>query len=331
MSKLLSIIIPRYNETEYELFPLLTSINNQVGINFDDIEVILSNDGGGDIQIDGTLFDIFNFDIRQVYLTENKGPGVARQNGLDHAYGDYVMFCDADDILHSVAVIGAFISEIKQYEPDILSSSWLEEIKDQEGHVAYLTKEIENTWMFGKVLKRSFLSKHNICFHDDLRVHEDSYFLSIAAELAESRRHLNMVTYVWRFKPDSITRRNNGLYTWDSMPTFIDALIMSIKELEDRGYDKLSRKVAQFICYIYFTTQSTIWSTEEVRIYLDAMEDRFKERIKPYWMYYNALTKEEIAQIYSAERNRNFNNQVEHELFTDWAKRMGCEEAENSK
>lgn len=326
MSKLLSIIIPRYNETEYEIFPLLSSINIQLGINFDDIEVIISNDGGADIQIDGTLFDIFNFDVRQVYLSENKGPGVVRQNGIDHAYGDYVMFCDADDILHSVAVLGAFISEIKTYNPDMVSSSWIEEFKDQENKIVYLTKEIDNTWMFGKILKRSFLSKHNIRFHDELRVHEDSYFLSIAAELAESRRHLNMVTYVWKFNPNSITRRNNGLYTWDSMPTFIDALVMSIKELESRGYERLSRKVVQFICYIYFTSQSAIWRTEEVREYLEAMEQRFREQIAPFWKYYKSFTKEEISQVYSAERDRTFSNQLERELFTDWVKRMGCEE-----
>lgn len=329
MSKILSIIIPRYKETEFDLFPLLSSINIQVGINFDDIEVIISNDGGSDIKLDDTFLSLFSFNIRQVYLTENKGPGVARQNGLDHAYGDYVTFCDADDCLHSVAVLGAFMNEIKQYEPDILTSSWLEEIKDQEGNVLYLTKELDNTWMFGKVLKRSFLSKHNIRFHDNLRVHEDSYFLSIAAELAENRRYLPLTTYVWKFRPDSITRKNNGIYGWGSMPTYIDAITMSIKELEDRGYTNLNYKVSQFICYIYFMTQSENWNTDDKLSYKTDMEKAFKEKITPFWHYYQETDESQFKEIYSAERVKNFANQIEIERFADWIKRLEIEPLDN--
>lgn len=328
MSKKLSIIIPRFNETEYELFPLLSSINIQVGIDFNQIEIIISNDGGADFQLDDELFSIFNFEVRQVHLSKNRGPGVARQNGLDHAYGDYVMFCDADDSLHSVAVLGAFFNEIDQYAPDILSSSWLEEIKDQEGHTSYLTKEIENTWMFGKVLKREFLSKHNIRFHDNLRVHEDSYFLSIAAELAETRRHLNMVTYVWKFKPDSITRKDNGIYSFDSMPTFVDALTMSFKQLEDRGYEKLEFKVCQFISYIYFVAQSEHWNMEETKKYKEDMEKEFVEKIAPFWHYYESVDASMFKEIYSTERAKNFTNQIELETFESWINRL---EIKNSK
>lgn len=326
MSKKLSIVIPRYRETELELFPLLSSINIQVGIDFNDIEVIISNDGGSDIQLEDEFFSLFNFNVRQVYLESNKGPGVARQNGLDHAYGEYVTFCDADDCLHSVAVLGAFFNEIDQHDPDILSSSWLEEIKDQDGRAHYLTKEIENTWMFGKVLKRNFLSQHNIRFHDDLRVHEDSYILSIAAELATNRRHMPITTYVWKFKPDSITRRDNGIYSWNSMPTYIKAMTMSFKELEDRGYMKLHAKVCQFICYIYFMSQSSHWNDEAHLTYKADMEKTFKELIASYWHYYEEIEDDKFKEIYSAERTRTFANQIELERFADWIKRLGLGE-----
>lgn len=328
MSKKLSIIIPHYEETEMEIFPLLSSINIQVGINFDDIEVIISNDGGSNVELHNEFFSLFDYDVRQVYLDTNKGPGVSRQNGLDHAFGDYVMFCDADDCLHSVAVLGAFFNEIDQFHPDILSSSWLEEIKNQEGHLSYITKEIESTWMFGKVFKREFLSKHNIRFHNDLRVHEDSYILSIATELAESRRHLNMVTYVWKFNPNSITRRDNGIYSFNSMPTFIDALALSFKELENRGYKKLELKVCQFICYIYFIAQSERWNEEETTQYCINMENCFKEKIKPFWHYYESADNNMFKEIYSAERAKIFNNQIELEIFSEWLKRLGLKNKE---
>ena len=41
MSKKLSIIITHHNESEHIIAPLLTSINNQVGVDFNDIEIII--------------------------------------------------------------------------------------------------------------------------------------------------------------------------------------------------------------------------------------------------------------------------------------------------
>ena len=52
MRKFLSIIIPRYKETEKEIFPLLSSINGQVGMDFSDIEVIIATDGKENPELD---------------------------------------------------------------------------------------------------------------------------------------------------------------------------------------------------------------------------------------------------------------------------------------
>lgn len=328
MYKLLSIIIPRYKETEIELFPLLSSISIQVGINFAEIEVIISNDGGWDQKLDEDFFHIFPMEIRQVHLSENKGPGVARQNGIDNALGEYVMCCDADDCLHNVGVLGAFFQEIAANKPDIIQSSWLEEIIDQEGHVNYYTKEIENTWMFGKMFRKAFLMENGIRFHDELRYHEDSYFLSIAADLAKVHRHMPIVTYVWKFKADSITRRNNGIYGFNSMPVFVDALTMSMKVLEDRGSENLTYKVCQFICYIYFTSQQDIWNVEETIPYREAMEKEFAEKIRPFWKYYLEAPKETFLKLYSTERTNKFSTIMERETFNAWLKRLDLPAAE---
>ena len=39
----LSIIVPYHNEDDSVIFPLFNSLNNQIDINFDDIEIIVSN------------------------------------------------------------------------------------------------------------------------------------------------------------------------------------------------------------------------------------------------------------------------------------------------
>ncbi len=139
MRKFLSIVVPRCKETEAEIFPLLSSIHNQAGIDFSDIEVLMANDGGDVPTLDKDFTELFNFQIKQINLKENGGPGVARQAGLDAAQGEYVMFCDADDLLHSVGVLGAFMQEAEKSVPDIITSSWLEELRNENGGYRYIT------------------------------------------------------------------------------------------------------------------------------------------------------------------------------------------------
>lgn len=324
MRKYLSIVIPRYSETEQDVFPLLSSISGQVGIDFDDIEVIVANDGGGPGVLDKDFLALFKpLDIRQVTLSENRGPGVARQAGLDDAKSEYVMFCDADDTLHNVGVLGALMQEAEKNAPDILTSSWLEETKDNAGSYRYVTHENENTWMHGKLLRRQFLIQNNIRFHDELRVHEDSYFLSIAASVSQKTNNLGIVSYVWKYHPDSITRRNNASYTYDSIPTFIKACALADEEVERRNPKLMEYKILQFTLYNYFCFHQPGWLEPEHAGYLKDGEDAFVKYMKPFWHYWQDAKPEKIAEIYNQERNRSFTGCMEKETVWAWIDRLG--------
>ena len=89
MNTLLSIVIPRYRETEKELFPLLSSIHGQVGIDHSVLEVIVATDGKENAPLEKEFFGLFDFPATQVTLETNSGPGAARQAGLDAASGKY--------------------------------------------------------------------------------------------------------------------------------------------------------------------------------------------------------------------------------------------------
>lgn len=322
MSKFLSVIIPRYKETERDVFPLLSSIDGQLGIDFSAIEVIIVNDGGGSGPLDNDFLSLFHADIRQISLDTNRGPGAARQAGLDAATGEYVMFCDADDTLHSVGVLGALIKEAEINVPDLLSSEWLEEILTSDGNRRYITHQIEHTWMHGKLLRRQFLQQNNIRFHETLRVHEDSYFLSIAAAFAQRNRHLSVTSYVWRFRPDSITRRNGGIYTFESFPTFIEACSMSHKEVETRCPAIMEYKILQFVLYCYFSLQRSEWRIPEILPFLEASETAFSEQMAPFWHYWENADKHRIAEIYNQERAKSFAGRIETETVEQWVQRM---------
>lgn len=323
MKKFLSVIIPRYKESEKQIFPLLSSINCQVGIDFDDIDVIIVNDGKESKPLDENFLSLFNMKIHQINLEENKGPGVARQVGLDYSKAQYVMFCDADDVIHNVGVLGAFISESDKTAADIIKSSWLEEQVTQDGDCIYVTHEIENTWMHGKVFRRQFLVQNNITFHPTLRIHEDSYFLAIAATLASNQRFIPAITYVWKWGNNTITRRNNSSYTYNSFPTFIRACVIAFEEVEKRNVDVMEYNIVQFVMYNYFTLHRPDWIEEKHKEYVKQSENTFAECIKKYWSYYTNASKETINKIYTEERQKSFNGFIENELLDDWLKRIG--------
>lgn len=325
MRKFLSIVVPRYRESELEVFPLLSSISGQVGVDFSSIEVVFANDGGGRGPLDTDFLSLFGLDVQQIQLEENRGPGVARQVGLDAASGEYVMFCDADDTLHSVGVLGALMQEAEKTAADMLTSEWLEEIREVSGGCRYVAHRIENTWMHGKLFRRQFLVQNDIRFHKELRVHEDSYFLCIAAALAERRNHLPVTTYVWKFNPDSITRRNGGAYTYESIPTFIAACNMAHREVEKRRPEQMEYKILQFTLYNYFCFHQPGWQAPENAGYLAAAEEAFVTNMASFWHYWKEAPPERIAEIYNQEREKSFAGGVENETVWEWLRRIGIE------
>ena len=320
--KFLSIIIPHYKETERDLFPLLSSINNQLGIDFGDIEVLLCTDGGGK-EVDKDFLKLFgNLEFRQVQLSENGGPGIVRQAGIDNACGQYLMFCDADDILHSVGVLGALIQKAEQDAPDIIRTNWLEEVKNEDGSFTYLTHSGENTWMFGKLIRRQYLIQNGIRHHSKLRVHEDSYFLALAAAFTSRDVFVDFTSYVWKFNANSITRVDNAIYTFDSFPTFIYSCTEADKVIAQKAPAIMEQRIVQFTSYVYFTLHSSNWAQH--RDYLKKSEDEFRIRMKPFWKYWTDAGPDTVARIYTQERQR-YCREVETETLDTWLKRLGME------
>lgn len=97
----LSIIIPIYNVEKY-LFECMDSLRN---LPSDEVEVILINDGSTDNSEEIAKEFILNRPNFKLYSYENSGLSVARNRGLEHCVGEYIMFLDSDDILNESGVI----------------------------------------------------------------------------------------------------------------------------------------------------------------------------------------------------------------------------------
>ncbi|MFD3837725.1 CDP-glycerol glycerophosphotransferase family protein [Streptomyces sp. NPDC058642] len=112
-----SVIVPAYKVQAY-LHECLDSVLSQ---SCPDLELIAVDDGSPDAC--GAIVDEFaarDPRVRPVHLTENRGPGGARNAGLAAATGDYLVFLDGDDTLTPDA-LRAIADRLKETgDPDVL-------------------------------------------------------------------------------------------------------------------------------------------------------------------------------------------------------------------
>lgn len=147
--------------------------------------------------------------IRLVTLKDNRGPGGARQAGMDtDKMCDYFMFMDADDMLMPRAV-ELLYREVKLHDADIASSDF---IAEREATPGFLMDVFETpvTWCHGRIYKAKYLRDNNIRFLDGLRLNEDAYFNLIAHNCTSNKIKIKEVTYLWRDNKNSLTRAQNN-------------------------------------------------------------------------------------------------------------------------
>ena len=98
LNKILSVIIPIYNGGDY-IIKLIDSIRLQNPDIINDIEIILVNDGSND-NSEKICLELRKLYSNIIYLKkENGGIASARNFGLEFASGQFITFCDQDDVV----------------------------------------------------------------------------------------------------------------------------------------------------------------------------------------------------------------------------------------
>ncbi|AVH58434.1 MULTISPECIES: bifunctional glycosyltransferase/CDP-glycerol:glycerophosphate glycerophosphotransferase [Streptomyces] len=112
-----SVIVPAYKVQAY----LHACLESVLGQSCPDLELIAVDDCSPDAS--GAIIDEFaarDTRVRAVHLPQNVGLGHARNAGLEHATGDYLIFLDSDDTLTPDA-LRAIADRLKETsEPDVL-------------------------------------------------------------------------------------------------------------------------------------------------------------------------------------------------------------------
>jgi len=224
----LSIVIPYHKESLNFLKPLLRSLNEQVGIDYNDVEFLFCKDTEEYNELDDYDFSEFeNLQGRTRTLVSPfaTNPGMSRQLGIDEAKGEYIFFCDADDSLYHVGVFRELIDNINNSHADVYRFEFIEEIGSFfNNDLIYDIKKFNWIWVFAKTYRKQFLIENNICFNPTIRWHEDTYFNLLCQYKKPKTIDINSKAYLWRFNKNSITRINNHEYTFNTIDEYLNAV-----------------------------------------------------------------------------------------------------------
>ncbi|WP_306319624.1 MULTISPECIES: bifunctional glycosyltransferase family 2 protein/CDP-glycerol:glycerophosphate glycerophosphotransferase [unclassified Streptomyces] len=174
-----SIVVPVYRVQGY----LRECLDSVVAQEYGDFEVIAVDDRSPDDC--GAILDTYasaDPRVRPVHLERNVGLGRARNAGLEHAVGDYVLFLDGDDTLTPGALAAMAARLDATADPDLLVFDYTRTYWDDSrrpNSVAHLLAEqgpdvfrltdrpglldlLQVVW--NKAYRRAFLTQHGFTF-----------------------------------------------------------------------------------------------------------------------------------------------------------------------
>ena len=315
----LQILIPQYKETDDILKPMLDSIELQQNVDFSDIGVIIVNDGT-DVHLSKDFLDSYSYKI-EYFCEKHRGVSATRNACLDHATAEYVMFCDADDMFFNMCGIWMIFREIDTGVFDSLVSAFVEETRDPVTKTPiYVNREMDSTFVHGKVHRRQYLIDKNIRWNEKLTIHEDSYFNIQTANLSTNVKYCQSPFYLWKWRDDSVCRHDPKyiLKTYNNMIDSNDALIESFRV---KGF---SEKAAFYVIFMifdaYYTMNKPEWINQENQEYRNQTEKRFAKYYKKYKDVWNSIPHQDKMQISQGIRGRSINEGMlmESQTVNEW-------------
>lgn len=321
--KKLQILIPQYKETDEVVKPLLDSIALQQNVDFNSIGVIITNDGT-DVKLSEKLLKSYPYEI-EYYHNEHKGVSATRNACLDKATAEYVMFCDADDMFYNMCGLWIIFREMENGGFDSLTSVFVEETRiPQTKETIYINRQMDSTFVHGKVHRRKYLLEQNIRWNDSLTIHEDSYFNCLCQKLSQNVKYCPTPFYLWKWRDESVCR-NDFKYILKTYNNMLDSSTALVNEFLRRNHFQNAQFYGVAMIYdAYFTMNKDEWINQENKEYRDSTERRFKEYYNKFKFLLDTIPVEIKAQIIQSIRNRFYQEGLlmESITFENWIKHI---------
>ena len=310
----LQILVPQYHETDDVVKPLLDSIALQQNVDFEEVGVVICNDGS-DVFLSEDLLQSYPFRV-DYYKEEHRGVSATRNACLDHAKADYVMFCDADDMFSNVCGLWILFREMETGF-DSMVSMFIEETRDpQTKEPTYINHEMDSTFVHGKVHRRRYLKKNGIRFNDNLTIHEDSFFNILCQNLSQNVKYCPTPFYLWKWRDESVCRHDPKyiLKTYGNMLDSNDALI---DEFLKRGMKEKAMFFTAFMIFdAYYTMNKPEWVDQDNQEYRDKTERRFAEWFRKHKEYWDNISDQDKMVISNQVRTRSVMEGMQMESVT---------------
>lgn len=321
----LEILISQYLENEEVIKPLLDSIAIQQGVNLNDINVIIANDGTNTI-LDDTFLNQYPFHI-DYYLKDHEGLSGTRNFLLDRSNADYLMWCDADDMFLYNNSLNLIFNEIKKGEFDLFVSDFTVEQKDEEGN-SYYTVMSNEPHVHGKIVRRQFLLDNNIRWKDELPTHDCRYFFALCQNTTTPDRikYCKQPFYLWKYNENSTVRKTDSWFL-KTYSYFTLSMAYLTEEMLTRG--KLQAAASSAFSYIYLTYflySTEDWTKEENQEYVERALQDCKTFYNKYSSLANVLDENAKKAIIQKQRNaaalRQKTPYLETITFPDFIKKI---------
>ena len=316
----LDILIPQYNETDAEVKNMLDSIAIQQNVNLkEDVGVIIVNDGS-DTFLSDELINSYEFTV-EYYKNEHKGVSATRNACLDHSKAEYVMFCDADDMFFNACGLWIIFNEINNGGFDSLTSIFIEEsrIPDTK-EPTYINREMDSTFVHGKVHRRKYLIDNKIRWNENLTIHEDSFFNIQCQRLSTRVKYCQSPFYLWKWRDNSVCR-HDPKYILKTYINMLDSSDACVGEFVKRHRISIAKQLAVGMIFdCYFNMNKDEWLNQENQEYRIKTERRFRDYYHKYKEYFETIDKNEKNQIIMGIKNRMFQEglMMESITFDDW-------------
>lgn len=250
---MVSVVVPAYDVAAY----LPACLDSLLGQTLPELEVVVVDDGATDDS--GAIADSYadrDPRVRVVHI-ENGGLGAARNEGIRHARGDYLGFCDADDLMPPRA-LERLLAGAREHDAPLVTGNVVRLEGERRARMGWMDRFhaeartipiddfpelLGDVFAWNKLFRRDFWDRAGLAWPERIR-YEDQPATTDAYLRAGRIAIVPEVVYQWRVRDDgsSITQQRATVADLTDRWTTKQMALASVEEYGAPGVTEVFRE-----------------------------------------------------------------------------------------